>query len=70
MKNSEETNDPNVHYRNIKEMLQKVAAHAREDVSRVNDPKAQALFETTAEVITGLIQAYDHAESRSEKAWE
>jgi hypothetical protein len=31
-------------------MLRDVAAHAREDVGKVSDPKAQALFETTAEV--------------------
>ncbi|PYY05213.1 MAG: hypothetical protein DMG69_27845 [Acidobacteria bacterium] len=33
--------------------------HTREDVGKINDPKAQALFETTAEVLTGLSKAYE-----------
>lgn len=33
----------------IRGMLNDVIEHAREDVGKVNDPKAQALFETTAE---------------------
>ena len=43
-------NDPRHHTAKIKQMLRDVAAHAREDVTKVSDPKAQALFETTAEV--------------------
>lgn len=38
-------------------------------VSKVTDPKAQALFETTAEVAEGLVRAYDHFEQKSEPAW-
>lgn len=40
-------------------MLDDTRRHAREDVGKIEDPKAQALFETTAEVLTGLITAYD-----------
>ena len=43
--------------------------HAREDIAKVNDPRAEALFETTAEVLSGLLTAYDHFEERSEPAW-
>ena len=32
------------------------------------DKKAQALFETTAEVLTGLRAAYEHYETGAEKA--
>jgi hypothetical protein len=47
-----------------------VAAHAREDVGKVDDPKAQALFETAAEVVDGLQRAFEHFEQRSEAAWQ
>ena len=57
------------HTSKIKEMLRNVMEHAREDVEKVHDPKVQALYETTAEVLGGLIQAYDHAENKSEAAW-
>ena len=55
---------------NFKSMLTDVINHAREDVSKINDPKAQALFETTAEVLTGLRKAYEDFEQKSEEAWK
>ena len=51
-------------------MLSEAARHAREDVGKVTDPRARALFETTAEVLDGLIRAYEHAEQRTEPAWK
>ncbi len=65
----EKTSDPRVHATNIKQMLHDVGDHAREDVRKVNDPKAQALFEVTAEVLDGLIKAYDDFETKAETAW-
>jgi hypothetical protein len=50
-------------------MLSDMINHARENVDKVADPKAQALFETTAEVVQGLVRAYDHFEQQSEAAW-
>ncbi len=58
------------HIPKIRGMLATAASHSREDVDKVHDPKAKALFETTAEVLDGLIRAYDHAEKRSEPAWK
>jgi hypothetical protein len=34
----------------------------------LKDPQAEAMFETAAEVIGGLKQAFDHYEKK-EKAW-
>ncbi len=61
--------DPRRHTQKLKQMLRDTANHAREDVSKVSDPKAQALFETTAEVLLGLAKAYDDFEQKNEKAW-
>ena len=33
------------------------------------EPKAQALFETAAEVLTGLVKAFDDYEKKNEAAW-
>jgi len=60
--------DPRHHTANIKQMLNEAANHCREDVGKITEPKAQALFETTAEVLKGLVTAYDHYEAGSEKA--
>jgi hypothetical protein len=61
--------DPRHHTTNIKRMLDELITHSREDVSKVEDPRAQALFETTAEVLSGLRTAYDHFEEGTERAW-
>ena len=61
--------DPRHHTAKIEDMLNGVIAHAREDVSKVEDPHARALFEATAEVLAGLVKAYEHFDQRSEKAW-
>jgi hypothetical protein len=62
--------DPRYHTANIKRMLGEVVDHAREDVGKIDEPRAQALFETTAEVLQGLMRAYEHYESGSERAWQ
>jgi hypothetical protein len=62
--------DPRHHTAHLKQMLNDTANHAREDVSKISDPKAQALFETTAEVLKGLAKAFDDFERKSEPAWQ
>ena len=65
---NESTNDPQHHVRNIQKMLGEVMNHCREDTAKVNEPKAQALFETTAEVLNGLKMAYEHYATAAEPA--
>lgn len=60
--------DPRHHTEKLKGMLTEVVQHAREDISKVHDPKAQALFETTAEVLLGLRKAYEDFEQGA-PAW-
>jgi hypothetical protein len=50
-------------------MLIELAQHARDDVGQIDEPRAQALFETTAEVLQGLARAYEHYDAGSEPAW-
>jgi hypothetical protein len=61
--------DPRHHTQKLKQMLNETAEHSREDVSKISDPKAQALFETTAEVLKGLVKAFDDFEQKREEAW-
>lgn len=61
--------DPRHHTIKIKNMLSEVINHVREDVTKVSEPKAEALFETTAEVLNGLITAYTHYETKAEEAF-
>ena len=68
MKPSSE-NNPIHHTRKIKAQMRQLIEHLREDVGKVAEPKAQALFETSAEVLTGLVKAFDDYEKKSEAAW-
>lgn len=65
-----QTTDPKAHSANIKSGLQEMVDHLRKDISKVDDPKAKALFETSAEVINGLITAFSHYEEENEEAWK
>lgn len=61
--------DPRCHTMRIRAMLNDTIEHLREDVGKVEEPRAQVLFETTAEVLGGLVTAYDHYERGAEEAW-
>lgn len=65
-----QTSDPKEHSKNIRSELQEVIDHLRRDIGKVDDPKAKALFETSAEVLKGLMTAYSHYEEGREEAWK
>jgi len=67
---SSSKNNPIHHTQKIKAKMHQLIEHLRGDIEKVTEPKAQALFETSAEVITGLIKAFVDYEKKSEKAWE
>jgi hypothetical protein len=54
----------------IVQMLRDVRDRARQDIDKVYNPKVQALLEVTAEVVQGLINAYEDFEEGREKAWQ
>jgi hypothetical protein len=62
-------NNPIHHTQKIKAQMRQLIDHLREDVGKVTEPKAQALFETSSEVLTGLVKAFDDYEKKSEAAW-
>ena len=63
-----DTSDPRAHAGNIQQMLTEIIDHLRDDIDKVTEPKAQVLFETSAEVLIGLRTAFEHYEKGSEKA--
>ena len=62
--------DPKVHTANIRKEFREIIEHLREDVQKVDDPSAKALFETSAEVIGGLEKAFSDYEEKKEPAWK
>lgn len=61
-------NDPRYHTANVKGMFDDLINHLREDTRKFDEPKAQAMFETSAEVISGLRKAFEDYERGSEQA--
>jgi hypothetical protein len=62
--------DPRAHIMNVRKEFRELIVHLRGDINKVDEPKAQALFETTAEVISGLDTAFKHYEEKNESAWK
>ena len=68
MANDNPESDPRHHTAKVKRMLKELIDHLREDIGKISQPKAQALFETSAEVLTGLHTAFEHYDRGSEPA--
>ena len=64
------TKDPKEHTANIKKEFAILKDHLRQDVEKVDDPKAKALFEVSAEVIGSLEKAFTDFEQKKEAAWK
>jgi hypothetical protein len=62
--------DPRAHTANVRKEFRELIDHLRGDINKIDEPKAQALFETAAEVITGLDTAFKHYEEKNENAWK
>ena len=62
--------DPRAHTANVRKEFQELIDHLRGDIKKMDEPKAQALFETAAEVINGLDIAFKHYEEKNEDAWK
>lgn len=63
------SNDPKEHAQHLEKYISELRDFCHAEIKRVNDPKAQALFETTAEVLTGLEKAFSDFQSENEGAW-
>jgi len=55
---------------NTVKSLEDLVTEVRANLSNVDEPKAQALLETTAEVLLGLKKAYRDYEEGGENAWK
>jgi hypothetical protein len=59
--------NPRYHLVKMRGMLNGVMRHCREDRENIAEPKTQALFDTTAEVLNGLITTYSRYETELEE---
>ena len=61
--------NPQHHTQNMKKRLQEIVDHLRLDIGKVDEPQLKAMFETSAEVLSGLIKAFGDYEKKNEAAW-
>ena len=64
-----EQSDPHRHVRNIQGRFQELIDHLRSDIEKIEDARAKAMFETSAEVLGGLKKAFRDYEAKNEAAW-
>jgi uncharacterized membrane-anchored protein YhcB (DUF1043 family) len=61
--------DPRHHTQKMQKRLQEIKDHLRQDIEKVDEPQLKAMFETSAEVLGGLIKAFHDYEKKNESAW-
>ena len=61
--------NPRHHTQKMQKALQQIKDHLREDIEKVDEPQLRAMFETSAEVLGGLIKAFSDYEKKNESAW-
>jgi hypothetical protein len=62
--------DPRHHTQKMAARLNETIEHMREDIRKVDEPQFKAMFETAAEVLGGLVKAFQDYERKSESAWK
>lgn len=65
----ETSHDPKVHTAKLREEMQALIAHLRRDITLVDDPAAKAMFETSAEVLAGLVKTCQDYDAANEAAF-
>ena len=54
MATAQSERDPRHHTQKMQRRLQETMDHLRDDIGKVDEPQLKAMFETSAEVLTGL----------------
>ena len=60
---------PRHHPRKMQKALSEMQERLRKDIEKVDEPHLKAMFETSAEVLGGLIKAFRDYEQKNESAW-
>jgi uncharacterized membrane-anchored protein YhcB (DUF1043 family) len=61
--------DPRHHTQKMQQRLKETIDQLRQDIEKVDEPQLKAMFETSAEVLGGLVKAFHDYEQKNESAW-
>jgi hypothetical protein len=67
--NVQSARNPQHHTQKVSARFQELIDHLRSDIEKIDDPRAKAMFETSAEVLGGLQKAFRDYEQKNEPAW-
>ena len=62
--------DPRRHTQKMQQQLRDTIRHMRDDIEKAEEPQLKAMFETSAEVLGGLVKAFQDYEKKNEAAWK
>lgn len=66
-----DSSNPHEHTARLSRQFRELIDHLHEDVQKVNDPKAKALFEVSAGVMEALLKSFsDYDKKTNEAAWK
>ena len=66
----ETSRDARVHTAQLRAEMEQLIDHLRRDIGLVDEPRAKAMFETTAEVLLGLTKTYQDYDAGREAAFK
>jgi uncharacterized membrane-anchored protein YhcB (DUF1043 family) len=66
---SADDRNPLHHTQKMQQRLTETIDHLRQDIEKVDEPQLKAMFETSAEVLGGLVKAFRDYEQKNEAAW-
>jgi hypothetical protein len=64
-----ESDNPKNHVQDVEKNISQLIELCRAEIKLVKEPKAKVLFETTAEVLSGLEKAFSDYQSENVGAW-
>jgi hypothetical protein len=65
-----DTLNPIEHAKNIEDIIGSLKSLCKSEISVFSDPKAKALLETSAEVLSGLEKAFQDFRAKTDDAWK
>lgn len=58
------------HTDNVYRMMNALVQHLRQDIEKLDNMQEKAIFEVSAEVMIGLMKAFDDFKKKNEAAWQ
>jgi hypothetical protein len=69
MASKNNANEDEHHSNKVHQMMNELVDYLRSDIPKLAHPQLKAIFETSAEVVTGLMKTIKDFQGKNEEAW-